>query len=632
MVFSDAVKITIVVVAPVLFFTVLFAAAYLYRRYHSPYRHGTFRVEDGIWDPSKPEGLLPHCHMCYQNHSHGQDIDVSVEDGPSYESKAEGANNISELHYVEKSIDVRRLNHNPYAPDLITRVNSISSTLASKEPANTSSDVLPFGGGRRASHASAVDPNRLGYQGVEANALSHGVIAVGDRRPSVLSGGLSDRRESDTLSVRKVSFGGGEEMVNVQAAGIDQSKLPVRRSSNPSRSFSRRPSIKDGELQHDEQLEPVPFSHPFSATSLSSSTSLTRGGVGSASIVPPVPALQQPPPPRKNIQNRPGSLKLTSTSTRQSSHPPPSILASAYDPVTGVSTKALKSALITSPEMDEMSTGSDISEDFVEPTPGVFEAWKGFPQQGSPARAVLIQPLELTHASGQEPPAEPSLGPTSPKTLPPTPAPRPSQLIPASPKPSAPPIGLALPSSGVERRSSSSSNRSITYLADVVRDKAQRKGAMSAGLPGKERKNSLHVRAEEDGMEEVTINSPPPVPALVAIHQAQSLSSPTTPLKALVSASLSVPSPNVAIGRKASTHSAKSNTHLVVEMVRENSVRRKSATVVPASPAETRPQSVHVEIVSPNVYGEQDAPMLSPSKFQENLVEYENDSSRGQAI
>ncbi|WVQ77543.1 hypothetical protein IAR50_007230 [Cryptococcus sp. DSM 104548] len=595
---SDTVKITIVVIAPVLFFTALLVSVYLYRRHHSPYRHGTFRPENGIWDPSQPERLLPHCCMCYQNHSHEQGLEVSVEDVSSSGSKtdAEERNgSISELHYLEKSVDVRRINHNPYAPDLITRVNSISSTLATQGPANPSLDVLPFGGGRRASHASTVDPNKLGYQGIEANVVGHGAIAVGDRRPSALSGGLSDRRESDKLSIRKVGIGGGEEMVSVQAAGIDDSKLPVRRRSpTPHRHLSRRPSMKDGELQQEESTEPLPYSHPFSATSLSNSTSITQGG-GSGYTVPPVPTLNPPPRPQKD--KRPGSLKVPSTSTRQSSHPPPSMLASALGPVTGVSTTAIESDRIVSPDHGEISTGSDTSEDLINPTPGLFEAWRGFPRQGSPAKAVLIQPPSFAESPNShvqhEPPAEPSLGSTSPMTLPPTSAPpRPSQLLPTPSAPSAPQSSsLAPPHSGVERRTSTSSHRSITYLADVVREEARRKSVM-----------------------------------------AQPLSEPSSTPNTPVTANLAVPSSAIGIGRKSSISSLRSSPHLVIDVVRENSVSRKSATVVPATPAGTRPQSVHVEIVSPNVNGDSHAPMLSFFKFQEEIGESDDDSTRDRAL
>ncbi|KIR36585.1 hypothetical protein I352_01543 [Cryptococcus deuterogattii MMRL2647] len=56
--------------------------------------------------------------------------------------------------------------------------------------------------------------------------MAEGVTAVGDRRPSVLSGGLSDRKESDQLTLRKISAGGKEELIQINPASIDPSMIP----------------------------------------------------------------------------------------------------------------------------------------------------------------------------------------------------------------------------------------------------------------------------------------------------------------------------------------------------------------------------------------------------------------------
>lgn len=123
---------------------------------------------------------------------------------------ADERGNISQPHFLDRIINVRKLSRNPYLPDVVTRVQSVTSTMSIQiqKPAKASSEVLAFGGGHRASHASTLNPNLLGCQGVKANSIAEGVIAVGDRRPSVLSGGLSDKKENDKLPLRKISAGG----------------------------------------------------------------------------------------------------------------------------------------------------------------------------------------------------------------------------------------------------------------------------------------------------------------------------------------------------------------------------------------------------------------------------------------
>ncbi|WVQ84681.1 hypothetical protein IAT38_006836 [Cryptococcus sp. DSM 104549] len=574
---SDIVLITVVVASPVVFFSLLFLFAFLYRRH---------RVPRFLNPPSTRSnhiggvGAAPCCQAC-EAHAHRNPggLKVTVEDGdvarpvmgrefgsgppPSQQSLTRGS--LSQPHFAEKSVSVRRLTHNPYAPDVISRVHSISSTLhtdisgssGEQEPAKASSEALPFGGGRRGSHASTTQPALLGYQGVEANSIAHGVVAVGDRRPSVLSGGMPDRKESDTLSVRRVSAGGAEDVVCVKPASIDLAQLPVRVvGSGPEQTHGqrgRRPSIKDGELQPPSPPPSgtMPPSHPFNTsphnrnTRSTSSTPATQPPSDPFPILPGsiafptpyVPRMNKPPLGRKT--SRPDSLRLTSVRRQMTGDS-----AIGQGATTGASVMALKSAPLGSASADTLNTvstseneesGVGSSQEHInepEPTPHLFEAWKGFPQRASAsAKAVFLQPRHsqppppLSHTlpqiivpAGGE--ADGEISPTTPRraAVQPTPTlkvPTPSTAAPV-PTPTlsgglAPP-GATTPAPDNKRSSTDSRASKITYLADVVKENEEkrRSAVVVVEKPEEERPKSVHGevvenRGEGEGVPEVPV-------------------------------------------------------------------------------------------------------------------------------
>ncbi|WVO15040.1 hypothetical protein L204_102684 [Cryptococcus depauperatus] len=482
MVVSDIVKITAVVVSPILLFTILFLATFIYRRYSSSHKNREFHPNDGIWNPTVQERVLPHCHMCHQNrHVHQSGgLEVTVEDDDQYSSLKETPSDIhekrgetlSQPHFVEKRIDVRRLSHNPHAPDIITRVNSVASTLSCQQEAQASSELLPFGGGRRASHSSSINPHLLGYQGVEANSLAAGVVAVGDRRPSVLSGGLSDKEYSETLSVRKVSIGGAEDLVKVKPAGIDPSRLPVRLIDDTIAPESHRPSIKNDELQLEEHDVELSISHPFSATS----ADIRIPGSHNASARS-IPLVQAPPRPLKasSRRQRPDSLKLAAASvTRKSTTSSTSLPIDQSAPLTCTSVIALKSApSVISPKNHLVSPKGSISEEVgASSTTSLFDAWRGFPPKIPAAKAILIQSPSNTSAT-----SESSSASASSRTVPSTSAPAALSTKPTNTLQT----GDLVPAMKARNLSlnglSPSGQRSsrITYLADVVKENEERK-------------------------------------------------------------------------------------------------------------------------------------------------------------
>lgn len=78
------IKRPVVVIFPVVFFSILLIAVCLYRRYLSPYLKSIFTQEDGMWDPTSRQDIVPHCQVCYGHHQHDQGNSlVSVENESS---------------------------------------------------------------------------------------------------------------------------------------------------------------------------------------------------------------------------------------------------------------------------------------------------------------------------------------------------------------------------------------------------------------------------------------------------------------------------------------------------------------------------------------------------------------------
>ena len=105
----------------------------------------------------------------------------------------------------EKRIVVRRISVGPGAPDIMTRVNSISSTLNFSDDPNP--DLLP--NQERKNSVLSVSSS------IPKQNMRHDVVDMGERRPSVLSldGGQS-------LQLRKVSVGGGEDILRIRGASV----------------------------------------------------------------------------------------------------------------------------------------------------------------------------------------------------------------------------------------------------------------------------------------------------------------------------------------------------------------------------------------------------------------------------
>lgn len=109
------------------------------------------------------------------------------------------------------SVPIRKISSNPTSDQLYS-LNSVSSTLSSR---STPFDIL-----RQQSFAFSESRNSL----VELpTARSEGIVDVGERRPSTLSAGTDDNslpggmhHSSNALVVRRISEGGGEEIVTIK--------------------------------------------------------------------------------------------------------------------------------------------------------------------------------------------------------------------------------------------------------------------------------------------------------------------------------------------------------------------------------------------------------------------------------
>lgn len=478
------IRIPFVVIFPVVFFSILLIAVFLYRRYLSPYLKSIFTQEDGMCDPTSRQDIFPHCQLCYGHHQHDQGNSlVSVENESSSLNStdvqlaiADGLGEIFQPHFVDINISVKKLSLDPHLSDVTTRVDCVASTLSiqSQELAKSSPETLPFGGGHHA-HVSTLNPNLLEYQAVEANSIAEGVIAVGDRRPSVLSGGLSDRKETNQLTLRKISAGGKEELIQINPASIEPSMLPVRMappSHSPPSIISHRPSFQNNRLNKRNSYHERPPVHLFNPTGLRANATVTHGSI--AFPIPHVPIIQAPPRSRKkNYQKRqrPDSLKLASATLhrKRSGSPGQFTAISGVRPTTAVSMLAIKSApLVTSPKVEEIGPNSATAsgdQGKSDLTPGLFEVWEGFPAKTATAKAVVFKPSRPQPPKIVIPPPRTSVASASPITVP---------RASTSEKRLYPSLGPCLKAQvsplGSKRFNAERRASKITYLADVVKE------------------------------------------------------------------------------------------------------------------------------------------------------------------
>lgn len=478
-----------VVIFPVVFISILLIAVCLYRRYLSPYLKSIFTQEDGMWDPISRQDIFPHCQVCYGHHQHDQGNSlVSVENESSSLNStdvqlaiADGKGKIFQPHFVDININVKKLNLDPHLSDVTTRVDCVTSTLLSiqsQELAKSSPETLPFGGGHYG-HVSTLNPNLLEYQAVEANSIAEGVIAVGDRRPSVLSGGLSDRKESKQLTLRKISAGGKEELMQINPASIEPPMVPVRMAPPPhSRPsiISRRPSFQNNRLDKSNSYQERPPVHLFNPTGLRANATVIHGSI--AFPIPHVPIIQAPPRSRKkNYQKRQrlGSLNLASAALqrKRSGSPSQFTAISGVGPTTAVSMLAMKSApLVTSPKIEEIGPNSATAsgdQGKSDLTPGLFEVWEGLPAKTVRAKAVVFKPSRPQPPKIVIPPRT-SVASASSITVPRASTSE-KQLYPSL----GPCLKVQISPLGSKRFNAERRASKITYLADVVK-KSEAKG------------------------------------------------------------------------------------------------------------------------------------------------------------
>lgn len=125
------IKRPVVVIFPVVFFSILLIAVCLYRRYLSPYLKSIFTQENGMWDPTSRQDIVPHCQVCYGHHQHDQGNSlVSVENESSSLNNtdvqlaiADGRGEIFQPHFVDINISVKKLSLDPHLSDVTTRVD-----------------------------------------------------------------------------------------------------------------------------------------------------------------------------------------------------------------------------------------------------------------------------------------------------------------------------------------------------------------------------------------------------------------------------------------------------------------------------------------------------------------------------
>ncbi|WVW86243.1 hypothetical protein I302_108285 [Kwoniella bestiolae CBS 10118] len=446
---NDTVKIAIIVASPILFFTLLFLSAYLYRRHRTPFRRGSFKSQrqstalptspkGAVWDPSKRERRFPHCHICWEDHrvntTTNNQREVPLTDSTdSQNTLVNSSTNIirttrygntlksccpapsmdvnvnehmlkvTQPHFEEKQLSIRRISSNPLAPDEYTRVNSFCSSLNN---ANPSSDLLPYGGGKRTSHISSAN-------GFVADALAPGVIPFGQ-----VSSFLSIGNDEDRMSIRRVSIGGKEDTLNISGLNptsqerLDLSGIPIRRSFTENQRNSRSPSDlpKITTFAHSPlpdfnsqgTVEDLPSPHPFSAASLRRSSFISQ------------PPLQFPVPhikvPEKVKTRRPESLNIPAYTVLSPSQIT-TLSGTTYMgksnslsiPVQSASsTKAIKSSYtpgsgpVPQSSIDTCSSFGYDPIDAPQPRKGYFEeGWNGFALGSSSGNGGLIPKIEV---------------------------------------------------------------------------------------------------------------------------------------------------------------------------------------------------------------------------------------------
>ncbi|KAK8853292.1 hypothetical protein IAR55_003996 [Kwoniella newhampshirensis] len=489
MALPDAGVIAIVVASPFVLFSTLFLLAVYYRRRfsdHFPSSRETSSTLEGQTDLSgqgRNASSFIHDQAIHAIHPDSHPThDVKQGDVPDKGDEGDGGGAmitfpvpivqgrilVSQPHFSEKAISIRRLSLHPHKPDMIQRLNSVTSTLH-EGPVSTQcqgttvttqdsiSDLGPdphimsedlreaavlSGGGRQSSDLSAaIDPRNNPLAIMEPQSLTPSVIEVGNRRSSVLSGGMSTMGTrtdgAGRLSLRKVSAGGGEENVIVEAAGVHLTQqssssdiwsnlLPDPESLTSSRYVRGESNTSQGQERSRLSVDQSFPAHPYSSASLSRTSIIPSQSM--TFPIPQVPTMQSPHSSRtlftfKSIprfKNRPDSLVLAQTSLtpiqRVEKLSIPSLSNSSSTDsnsggmTTSPSTKGIKSPLLTTLRgevdidtcSDHAAGGSEASDDgywddygdmAIEPTPGLFEAWRGFPPKiEKVAKGTIIQP------------------------------------------------------------------------------------------------------------------------------------------------------------------------------------------------------------------------------------------------
>lgn len=470
-----------VVVTPVVFFGLLFTIAIVYRRYIFRKRKREYlaRVLDVEGMDTRDATSLKFRHVPCEECKNGQHGDSTTHSlASSHESSASSlvTQNSSQplvsrgeqgrkdslaqqSHFAQKSISVRRISINPAQPDVIQRVNSISSTLLAED--DPQSDSLPYGG-RKSSIG--------GFMAYDEIVSEGGQVAIGERRPSVLND-----PEGGVVDVRRVSVGGGEDMVRVRSAS---QSVMARQRSLPQFDFSASQSwTASGDDVETLPSPVIPPQHPFSPATIRRNSESCSPAPLFIQVTPPAESTGDlsPKTPNAKSRSRPDSLILHSANTQV-------ILESAgKGAFTAASITALKSPLS---EVENSAQGA------------LFDSWNGFP-----AKSVIDPPTSLSPAqspitslsavSGEKttpsvvvdkalpaPIAEPGMLPSIQVVLDSSPRiasektasdaiPRLSVALSPSPSP------LASPSP------SPSSKGKITYLADVVKEEERRRSTLS---------------------------------------------------------------------------------------------------------------------------------------------------------
>ncbi|KAL7421154.1 hypothetical protein Q5752_004039 [Cryptotrichosporon argae] len=361
---SDGVKITLVVLAPTLFFTCFLLLGICLAR-----RRARTRLDPAPC-PEAPYPEMPSvgCDNCAAGLAHADAGDGRIVPA------AVRRPTISQPHFVEQTVSVLRIGLG--TADTRTRVSSVASSLAAPSSRLLPSDASSTGALSEASlTGTLIDSSTL------AIMAAANVVDFGERRPSALSAGRG-AREAGSVSVRKVSVGGDEEVVVISGpAAPPRSRQPATPSREASTSRLETPPTPA-----------VPEQHPFSARSRS--LSLTA-----AQPAPPLPtsSMSARSPLRKLRKARPDSIVLakhvpSSIAIAAATASSASASASAHPPTarTATSVQAIKSPA---------EPASAFSLDTGSPTPALFSAWRGFPPRVSAVdRAVVVS--RPTHATG----------------------------------------------------------------------------------------------------------------------------------------------------------------------------------------------------------------------------------------